>query len=82
MFSLDTLYFSLAIGFLALSGFTCYVLYELAQDLKAFRRILLNVDNITNMDLIGNKIKYSIFSLINTFLNKKKGGGTNGSKKR
>lgn len=78
MQSLDFLYYSLGIGFLVLVGFLSYVLYFAAADLKEVKRILENIEQVTDIDFIGNRIKLSIMNYVGRFFDK--GGDKRGKK--
>lgn len=71
MFSLNFLYYSLAIGFLILVGFISYAAFSLSQTLNKLTSILIKVDDIAkDADDLKNTIKGGILGLISMFMNK------------
>lgn len=69
MSSLDMLYYSLAIGFLAVAAFGCYVLLELGKTLVEVRRILEEVEDITkDIDLAKEKVKIGVLDGVGAIL--------------
>ncbi len=72
MGSLDTLYYSLAIGFLILVGFTCFALYQLAQTLRSLKQVIQDVEDIAqDVKSVKESIKMGL-GLIGTFLKKRR----------
>lgn len=81
MSSLDILYYSLAVGFLAFIAFFCFALYQLGLTLAALRRIIEGVQEVvTEILVFKNSLKRGWWSLIARLLgsNQSKGGGGNG----
>jgi len=79
MFSLNLLYYSLAIGFLILVGFLSYAAFNLTQTLKELNLILKRVDDITHdVEDLKNGVKVG-FAYLKKVL-ARKGGDKNGSK--
>lgn len=73
MTSLDTLYYSLALGFLVLVGFVCFTLYQLSQTIKSFKGVVEDVEDITDdVRSVKNSVKLGILSLIGAFLKKRR----------
>jgi hypothetical protein len=72
MSALDFLYISLAVGFLTLVGFLCYLITKVVETLKKVEVMLENIENTTdNVVHFKDKIKSSTLRVISKFL---KGG--------
>lgn len=69
---LDFLYFSLAIGFLTLIGFLCYLILKAADTLVEAKAVLINLQSTTgDVADAKDKLKSSTLRVIGKFL---KGG--------
>lgn len=66
MVSTTVLHYTLSIGFTILVIFICYTLYNLSEDLKILKRILLNAEEVSDdINSLKNFIKSSLTSIIN-----------------
>ncbi len=69
MSSLDFLYYALGGGFLVLVGFLSYVLVHVVETLRSVKRMLDNVEDITNdVREVKNSMKSGAFHLGKLFL--------------
>ena len=69
MSSQEFLYYSLAIGFIVLVGFTSYAMFYLTNALKTLRILLDDIDDTTwDFNLIKNKIKLGALTAIGAAL--------------
>ena len=65
----EFLYYSLAIGFIILTGFISYAMYHLAEALKSLRVLLDNIeDTAKDFNVIKNKIKLGALTAIGAAL--------------
>jgi len=81
MSSLDILYYSLAVGFLAFVAFGCFAFYQLGLTLIVLRRIIEEIQNIVAEILaFKNSLQRGWWSLVARLVggNQPKGGGGNG----
>ena len=63
------MYYSLAIGFIILTGFISYAMYHLAEALKSLRVLLDNIeDTAKDFNVIKNKIKLGALTAIGAAL--------------
>ena len=71
MFSLNFLYYSLAIGFLVIVGFGCYTLYYAAVCIKNINKQLDRLDHIlTKWELTENRAKLSLLKILGKIIGK------------
>lgn len=77
MFSLNFLYYSLAIGFLILVGFLSYTAFSLSETLKELTSILVKIDDFAkDAGELKDYVKNGILYIKDMFV--KKGGDKNG----
>lgn len=73
MSSIDFQHYALGIGFLILVGFLSYLLYHTTQTIKTLKQILDETEDITaDVSKLKNSIKYGLFSLLNSFIKKRR----------
>lgn len=69
MTSQEFLYYSLAIGFIVLVGFTSYAMYHLAEALKSIKYLVDNIEDAAkDINLIKNKIKLGALTALGAAL--------------
>lgn len=73
MQSLDVLYFSLAVGFLVLTGFVSFAAFKLGQTLKSARLLILDVkDVVKDVRAVKDSVTSGVLRLILSFFRIKK----------
>jgi len=69
--SQDFLFYSLAIGFLVLVGFSSYALFNLSDTLKKLTSVIDKIDDIVkSIDDLQNSIKYGLINIKRMFKGK------------